>query len=296
MYVVTNKKLDLCDDGGIDYILRNIHLSQKNEERIRHKPFMQYIWEKTSLNGFNIYKCDNCKDKWQKRYSSNVDMNLSCNGESSLTPFFRTITDAPAISSKGFSNTFRLLEMQLKNNKSRTRFILETHQPKIRIVKVSKEPNLQLKSCLDLELDVIDRLRTLSEDDFSIHYIRKLTIGNEETLIHLFTIRATSLFFYLYNFLTRSKCKSQRLTDHSEIVFYLEVLHHHYIGDMNELKAVPEGKAYILNDDSSLKYYAGYTINGKRCLRVIKNIKHVQNEGKMCLLLIYIYTSTYIYI
>lgn len=217
----------------------------------------------------------------RKRQTPKVAMDIRCIGKGSSIPFFLTITDKPAISSKGFSNTFRLLEKQLLNNESRSRHTLGKHQPMLSIMQLSKKTlNSELKCCLDLELDVIDRLSCLSKDDFSKHHIRKFTITCEDILWHFFAIRTTSVLFFLYTFLERSKHKSRRLMHHSEIVCFLEGVRRNNIDNINVLITSSEAKAYVLYDDNTLKYCAGYAINGKECLRVIQNCKHFQDEGK----------------
>lgn len=205
----------------------------------------------------------------------------------------QSITRKPSLSSKGFDNTFRLLERRLRKNIIKTHLIIKKYANKASGYKFNysnyweEQCDTQMCYTLDLELEVIERLTVLCKRDiYVIECMGQLSqVDEEENSIQVFLSRISPALSLLYNFVMRKSHDSRNLMD-CETEMILETLtiksYNNTSGSINIRLIVRESNVFILLDEKpALKYYAGRDANGNKCLRVLStNVKHIRRKGK----------------
>lgn len=184
-----------------------------------------------------------------------------------LDPYFQTISEKPAISSKGFSNTFRLLQNRLQSNELRATILTVSN-----LLSVDLEPRIGLQIG-----EVIERLHVLIEDENTNS--SQLTVGNSEDFFQIFVTKISPLISLLYNFLIQKihKENSKYLMNYDISMLLPEILRNQYrYGANKHINKIP-----MMIPEQVLKYYVGRDIRGKNCLRVIRNIEYIHTKGKL---------------
>lgn len=166
-----------------------------------------------------------------------------------------TITNKPSVSSKGFENTFKLLQHQVETNTQKTIDLLKTIDPSKTSHRESSSSTLSSQSglyvvreeeptCLELELEAMQRIQTfvneLERDSKKGHPNRGLV--------------STPLLALLYNFVSRGL--SQDFSNDSNSTLQSEKL-------VTNLSVGP---------NVNLMYHVGKGSSGSKCLKIVRNL------------------------
>lgn len=158
------------------------------------------------------------------------------------------ITNNPSISSKGFENTFKLLQNQVKTNSQKSIDLIKTINPD------SEFPSCSLSSlgvireeeptCLELELEAMQRIQVYVNN---LEQIKRGETKKDEL--------STPLLELLYNFVSRGI--SQDFTDETE--------------DLLQTKPLSYDSEY----NSNFMYHVSKNAKGVKCLKIVRNLlKH----------------------
>lgn len=144
------------------------------------------------------------------------------------------VSNKPSVSSKGFENSFKILQQQIEN-KSQLLSNYMSHPIFLSLAK--KEPREDDPSRLELELEAMQRLQSV---------VHKLESGQKHNV-------PTSLLALFHAFVLKNSSK-QDLTDDSS---------HSCVSDQ-QLKLINSGFS------SDLMYYIGRDPDGRKCLKTKK--------------------------
>lgn len=190
-----------------------------------------------------------------------------------LIPYIQIITEKPAFSSKGFSNTFRLLQKRLQN-----------HKLKVTIMGLSNDNNnVDLKSSLEFDMGkVIKRLLILIENENAIKQLSHLIVCDNKGAFRTLITRVSPLLLFLYNFVIQNMHEKnfKDFMNYDVKMILSKILQNHYQSLSNRIEEIFV-KPVVISDIQILKYYAGYVKNGKNCLRIIRNIECKHTKGNL---------------
>ncbi|XP_037811868.1 trafficking kinesin-binding protein milt isoform X1 [Lucilia sericata] len=161
------------------------------------------------------------------------------------------ITDKPSVSSKGFENTFKLLQNQVKTNTQKTIDLIKTINPNNEFPSTSGSNMYVVReeepTCFELELEAMQRIQVYVKDLEHVNHVEKRKSG----------YLSTPLLELLYNFVSRGL--SQDFLNDTEHSFQVNTSY-------NDTEY-----------NSNLMYHVGKNSNGAKCLKIVRNLlKHDQ--------------------
>ncbi|KAM7353475.1 trafficking kinesin-binding protein milt isoform 3-T3 [Cochliomyia hominivorax] len=175
-----------------------------------------------------------------------IIINLNTKKNHSSAKNYLTITDNPSISSKGFENTFKLLQNQVKMNMQKSIDLIKRINPDNEFPS-SSGSNLSIvrdedPTCLELELEAMQRIQT--------HVNELEQVNNDEERKNEKFL--TPLLELLYNFVSRGitpeiSTKTDALKKMKPL--YSDVEH-----------------------NSNLMYHVAKNTNGAQCLKTVRNL------------------------
>lgn len=158
------------------------------------------------------------------------------------------ITNKPSVSSKGFENTFKLLQHQVEVNTQKTIDLLKTINPDKTASSLSQSCSYVVKedtpSCFELELEAMQRIQAFVND---LEAEAKQECTKTRRL-------STTLLTLLYNFVSKGLSEDV-LRDSTFILQSKQIVNDVSIG---------------LN--SNLMYHIGKGTSGAKCLKVVRNL------------------------
>lgn len=167
---------------------------------------------------------------------------IKSNDFESSAKYNLTITDKPAVSSKGFDNTFKLLQNQIKINTEKTVDLFKTINadqkcsPSLRRVHVLPVREEQ-PTCFELQLEALERIQTCVKN------IKELK-AEESTSLPMLEL--------LYKFLSKG------------------VLEDSISAGCSSIQTGLLRKDTVFN--RKLMYYVGKNISGSNCLKTVRNM------------------------
>lgn len=163
------------------------------------------------------------------------------------------ISNKPSLTSKGFENSFKLLQNQVKANTKKKIQLLETLNSNHKL-STSFETNIftvkeEDPTRLELELEALERIKT---------YISNLEIEkHNEQILKNGHISASHLGL-LYNFVSKGLSKSN-VVENSAVSKNL---------------MVQDSLNGRTDDNSNLKYHVGKSASGEKCLKIIPSFSN----------------------